>query len=62
MNQILQFISNNATTIIILFGIGVAIALMWVGVKLDNHKTKIKEALTRRNKKYTANAATREIE
>lgn len=62
MEQILQFISNHATTIIILFGIAVAAGLMWIGVKLDNHKTKISEALTRRNRKYTANADTREIE
>ncbi len=62
MEQILQFISNHATTIIVLSGIAVAAGLMWIGVKLDNHKTKIKEALTRRNRRYVANADTREIE
>lgn len=62
MDFMLQFISNNATTIIILFGIGVAAFLLWIGVKLDNHRTKIQEALTRRNRRYTANADTRELE
>lgn len=62
MDFILQFISNNATAMIMLLGIGVAAGLLWIGVKLDNHKTKINEALTRRNRRYTANAETRELE
>lgn len=62
MEGILQFISDYANMMIIIAGLGVAAALVWNANHLSNHKTKIEEALKRRNKKYITNVESKELE
>lgn len=53
MEPILQFISGYANQGIVILGIGVLSFLLWNGISLSNHKSRIEEALKRRNRKYT---------
>lgn len=62
MTPILSFIKSNINEIIILFGIIISVLLLSNGVKLSNHKSRIKEALERNNKQYRLNLTTREME
>jgi len=58
----LEFISNYGTAGIIILGIVIAVCLLWNGVALSNQKSRIEEALKRRNYIYTLNAASKEME
>lgn len=62
MEPILQFISGYANEGIVVLGMGVMLLLLWNGISLSNHKSRIEEALKRRNSKYTLNASFRQIE
>jgi len=58
----LEFISNYGTAGIIILGIVIAVCLLWNGVALSNQKSRIEEALKRRNYIYTLNAESKEME
>ncbi len=58
----LEFISNYGTAGIIVLGIVIAILLLCSGVSLSNQKSRIEEALKRRNHVYTLNAESKEME
>ena len=58
----LEFISNYGTAGIIVLGVIIAILLLWSGVALSNQKSRIEEALKRRNYVYPLNAESREME
>lgn len=62
MKLILQFILEYANLVIFVSGVAVAILLIWNGIKLSNHKSRIEEALKRRNRNYTLNASSKELE
>lgn len=62
MKLFLQFILEYANLVIVLFGVVDAISLFWIGIKLSNHKSRIGEALKRRNNKYTLNVSSKEME
>lgn len=62
MGLLLEFISKYGTACIILFGIAIAILLLWNGIDLSNQKGRIEEALKRRNSVYTLNPASKEME
>ncbi|MBR5508688.1 MAG: MotA/TolQ/ExbB proton channel family protein [Lachnospiraceae bacterium] len=62
MGFILQFISNYANTGIVMLGVIVALLLMWNGITLSNHKSRIEEALKRRNNKYIFHTSTKVME
>jgi len=62
MELVLGFISDYANGCIIFFGLVVAVLLLWNGISLSNHKSRIEEALKRRNNKYIINKASKEIE
>lgn len=62
MGFMLDFISKYATTGIILFGIVIMILLFWNGISLSNQKSRIKDALERRNQVYTFNPEDKKIE
>lgn len=62
MEPILQFILKHANEVIVIFGIVVLLLLMRNGVHLSNHKSRIEEALNRRNNKYILNTSFRQIE
>ncbi len=51
----LQFIKENVTGIIIICGIALFVLIMINGSKLSQHKSRIDEAVSRRNKKYGLN-------
>ena len=55
MGFMLEFISKYGTVGIVLFGIVVAGLLLWNGVELSNQKSRIEEALKRKNSTYTLN-------
>ena len=58
----LNFIADYGTTGIIVLGIVIVICLLWNGVDLSNQKSRIEEALKRRNRVYTLNAESEEME
>jgi len=62
MELILGFISDYANECIVMFGLVIAVLLLINGISLSNHKSRIEEALKRRNSKYIINAASKEIE
>ncbi len=62
MGFMLEFISKYGTAGIVLFGIAVAALLLWNGVDLSNQKSRIEEALKRKNNTYTLNAVSKEME
>jgi len=62
MGLILNLISDYANAGIIIFGIVIAVLLLWNGSALSNQKSRIEEALKRRNNTYTLNAESREME
>lgn len=62
MKEILQFISMHANEGIVISGMAVMIFLLWNGICLSNHKSRIEEALKRRNSKYSLNTSFKQIE
>lgn len=62
MGFMLEFISKYGTVGIVLFGIAVAVLLFWNGIDLSNQKSRIEEALKRKNSTYTLNAVSKEME
>ena len=62
MGFMLEFISKYGTVGIVLFGIAVAALLLWNGIDLSNQKSRIEEALKRKNNTYTLNAVSKEME
>jgi biopolymer transport protein ExbB/TolQ len=62
MGFMLEFISKYGTVGIVLFGIAVVALLLWNGVELSNQKSRIEEALKRKNNTYTLNVVSKEIE
>lgn len=62
MGFMLEFISKYGTAGIVLFGIVVAALLLWNGVDLSNQKSRIEEALKRKNNTYTLNPDSKEME
>ncbi len=62
MGLILQLISNYATEGIIILGVIIAGLLCINGLALASQKSRIVEALERRNKKYKVNGDSKEIE
>lgn len=61
MELMLEFISKNANACIIIFGLIVAVLLLWNGIALNNQKEWIEDAL-KIKKFYTVNAFSKEIE
>lgn len=62
MGLLLEFISEYGTVGIIIFGLVIGGLLLRNGVTLSNQKSRIEEALKRRNYVYTLNAASKEME
>lgn len=58
----LGFIAKYGTPAIIILGIAIVVCLLWNGVALSNQKSRIEEALKRRNRVYTLNAESEEME
>lgn len=62
MGLMLEFISKYGTAGIIIFGLLVSVLLLCNGVALSNQKSRIEEALKRRNNIYTLNVDSKEME
>lgn len=62
MEAILRFISEHANEGIILSGMAVMIFLLGNGIRLSNHKSRIEEALKRKNNKYSLNSSINQME
>lgn len=62
MELILELITNFANVGIVIFGIVIAVLLLYNGVALSNQKSRIEEALLRKNNIYTIKVASKEIE
>lgn len=62
MGLMLEFISKYGTACIGLFGVVVVGLLLWNGISLSNQKSRIEEALKRKNNMYTLNVVSKEIE
>lgn len=55
MAGVLQIIKDNINIVIILFGVVLLTSILINGSKLSSHKTRIDEAVTRRNRKWGIN-------
>lgn len=62
MGFMLDFISKYATAGIVVFGIVIMLLLFWNGITLSNQKSRIKEALERRNHVYKFNPEDNKME
>ncbi|MBR4224625.1 MAG: MotA/TolQ/ExbB proton channel family protein [Oscillospiraceae bacterium] len=61
-NILLVWIRDHGVAVIILLGIALLVAMIVNFLKLSNEKSRIKELLERRNKKYRRNKQTHELE
>ena len=55
MTDVLQVIKENINLVILLFGALLTALLLFNGSKLSSHKSRIEEAVSRRNKKWAVN-------
>lgn len=62
MNHLLHWIAQYGITIIFVMGVGIAVLLLVNGMSLANKKSRLKEALERKNKQYSINKGRKELE